>query len=121
MEYDNLIETLVDYCESGMSIPEKSFINTFELLQKQDLIHVDAPFYKQYVLNQKRIIYVVYGETSMYITAMSVELYNQENGQSNSIIFTRTDDEIKVIGISNRAKNGLLIHANLEELRKVSR
>jgi hypothetical protein len=121
VEYDDLIETLKDICESGMSIPEKSFINTFELLKKQDLIYVDAPFYKQYILSQRRIIYIVYNELSTYITAMSVEVYNKENGQSNSIIFNITEGIVKVIGISNKAKNGLLIVANLEELNKVAR
>lgn len=118
MDYNEIIETLKDLCENGMGIPEQSFINTFDMLNKQKDIYITAPFYKKYILAQRRIVYITIGDESMYITAMTVEMYNKETSESNSIVFAKTDDEIKIIGISDKARNGKLIYANKEEAVK---
>ena len=69
---------------------------------------------------QKAISMQEHWLNEMHAHDLYEEIYhNIKNNQS--IIFDITEGIVKVIGISNRAKNGLLIVANLEELNKVAR
>ena len=117
MEYEELLELLKDYCYSGELIPEQRFINTFDIMQEQGLIYVEAPFNKKYLLNQHRLINVTIGDISAYITAMTVDVYDKNKFRSNSILVRKINNEsIQVLAITNMAKGNFVVFGNLENL-----
>lgn len=117
MEYEELLELLKEYCMSGELIPEQRFINTFDIMQEQGLIYVEAPFQKKYLLNQHRIINVRIGDISTYITAMSVEVYDRNQFRSNSILIRKINNkDIQILAITSMAKGNNVVYGNLENL-----
>lgn len=117
MEYEELLELLKEYCMSGELIPEQRFINTFDIMQAQGLIYVEAPFSKKYLLNQHRIINLRVGDISTYITAMSVEVYDKNQFRSNSIIIRKINNkDIQILAITSMAKGNNVVYGNLENL-----
>ena len=102
---------------SGELIPEQRFINTFDIMQAQGLIYVEAPFQKKYLLNQHRIINVKIGDISTYITAMSVEVYDKNQFRSNSILIRKINNkDIQILAITSMAKGNNVVYGNLENL-----
>lgn len=117
MEYEELLELLKEYCISGELIPEQRFINTFDIMQEQGLIYVEAPFSKKYLLNQHRIMNVKVGDISTYITAMSVEVYDKNQFRSNSILIRKINNkDIQILAITSMAKGNNVVYGNLENL-----
>jgi hypothetical protein len=117
VEYEELLELLKEYCMSGELIPEERFINTFDIMQDQGLIYVEAPFQKKYLLNQHRIIHIIVGDISTYITAMSVEVYDKNQFRSNSILIRKINNkDIQILAITSMAKGNNVVYGNLENL-----
>lgn len=114
MEYQDLIEILIEYCNTNEEILEQTFINTFKILQDQGLISVYAPCIKNdQVLVKTQLLRVEYNNRGALVIAMNIDIYDKNTTKSNSILIRKTiNDKIVIVGISDTAKIYNLICGN---------